>query len=78
MGEFLGRRSMEEVFERVVRDASLTGVCAIIPDVVDGVDDESVEGSEVEGEGGGFELAEAVPAREVSAEVDVEGKSGLL
>ena len=69
---------MEEWFERVVRDASVAGVCTVIPDVVDGVDDEGVEGSEIEGEGCGFELAEAVSASEVSAEVDVEPECGFL
>lgn len=62
----------------MVRDASVAGVCSVIPDVVDGVDDEGVEGFEVECEGGGFKLAETVSAREVPAEGDVEGECGLL
>ena len=69
---------MEERFDRVVRDASVAGVCTIVPDVVDGVDDEGVEGSEVEVEGGVFKLAETVSTREVPAEVDVERECGLL
>ena len=56
----------------------MAGVCTIVLDVVDGVDDEGVKSSEVEGEGGGFKLAETVSTREVPAEVDVESKCGLL
>ena len=56
----------------------MAGVCTVIPDVVNGVDDEGVKGSEVEGEGGGFKLAETVSTREVPAEVDVKSECGLL
>ena len=69
---------MEKWSECVVRDAFVAGVCTIVFDVIDGVDDESVEGSEVESEWSGFKLSKAVSAREVTAEVDVKGKCGLL
>ena len=49
VSDFLAGRAMEERLDRVVRDASVAGVCTIVPDMVDGVDDESVEGSELEG-----------------------------
>ena len=65
---------MEKGSECVVRDAFVAGVRTIVFDAIDGVDDKSVEGSEVESEGSGCKLSKTVSARKVIAEVDVKDK----
>jgi hypothetical protein len=69
---------VEEVAEGCVRDASEASCGAFVSDSVYSVDDEGVGGSEFSAEAGGPELAEAVPACEVAAEVDGVGDGGLL
>ena len=77
-GNFLTSWSVEEWFESVVLNGSVTGVGTIVFDVLDGVDDKGVKGSEIGGEVDGFELSEAVSARKVATETDVVGESGLF
>ena len=77
-GNFLTCWSVEEWFERVVLNGSVTGVGTVVFEAVDGVNDKGVEGSEVEGEGGGFFLLEAVPARKMPTERDGKGECGFL
>ncbi len=71
------RRFVESRGEGGVRDASETCVGAFVADVIDSVDDEDVGSSEVGGEGGCLEFAEAAAACEVSAELNAMGECGL-
>ena len=65
-GNFLTSWSVEEWFERAVLKGFVAGVGTVVFEAVDGVNDKGVEGSEVEGDGGGFKLPEAVPARKLA------------
>ena len=77
-GDFLTCWSVEEWFERAVLNGFVAGVGTVVFEAVDGVNGKDVKGSEVEGEGGGFKLPEAVPARKMPTERDGKGECGLL
>ena len=72
------RRFVEEGAEGGVRDTSAALKGAFVSDAVDSVDDESVGGSEVGGEGSCLELSETSSAGKVSTELDAVVDSGLL
>ena len=77
-GNFLTCWSVEEWFERAVLNGFVAGVGTVVFEAVDGVNDKGVEDSKVEGEGSGFKLPEAVPARKMPTERDGKGECGLL